>query len=67
MIQVKFGGVPELLAHYGDIKTAAAIFAANPALADDPEALANAAGNGHESFVRLMLRCQRCSPFLRDL
>jgi ankyrin repeat protein len=45
-----------LLAYYGDIQTAAAVFAANPALADDPEALANAAGEGHEAFVRLMLR-----------
>jgi len=45
-----------LLAYSGDIVTAAAVFAANPALADDPEALANAAGEGHEAFVRLMLR-----------
>lgn len=44
-----------LLAYYGDVQTAAAMFAANPALADDPEALANAASGGHESFVRLML------------
>jgi ankyrin repeat protein len=47
-----------LLAHHGDVQTAAAVFAANPALADDPEALSNAAGNGHEVFVRLMLRYQ---------
>jgi ankyrin repeat protein len=47
-----------LLAYYGDIQTAAAVFAANPALADDPEALANAAGEGHDGFVRLMLRYQ---------
>ena len=46
----------ELLAYYGDVKTAAAVFAASPALADDPGALAGAAGNGHEAFVRLMLR-----------
>ena len=45
-----------LLAHYGDVRTAAAVFAANPRLADDPGALASAAGNGHEEFVRLMLR-----------
>jgi ankyrin repeat protein len=45
-----------LLAYHGDIQTAAAVFAANPALADDPEALANAAGEGQEGFVRLMLR-----------
>ena len=47
-----------LLAYYGDVQTAAAVFAANPALADDPEALENAAGEGQESFVRLMLRVQ---------
>ncbi len=46
----------DLLAAYDDLQTAAAVFAANPALAEDPEALANAASNGHESFVRLMLR-----------
>jgi ankyrin repeat protein len=45
-----------LLAYAGDVQTAAAVFAANPDLADDPQALANAAGEGHESFVRLMLR-----------
>jgi ankyrin repeat protein len=48
----------EILAYYGDLRTAAAVFAANPALADDPGALANAAANGNESFVRLMLRHQ---------
>ncbi|MGH9768536.1 MAG: sigma-70 family RNA polymerase sigma factor, partial [Blastocatellia bacterium] len=47
-----------VLAHYGDVQTAAALFATDPALADDPEALKNAAGNGHEEFVRLMLRYQ---------
>jgi ankyrin repeat protein len=51
-----------LLAHYGDVQTAAAVFAANPALADDPEALANAAGGGHEPFVRLLLRCRPDLP-----
>lgn len=45
-----------LLACYNDLQTAAAVFAVNPAHANDPEALANAAGEGHESFVRLMLR-----------
>jgi ankyrin repeat protein len=45
-----------LLAAYGDVQTAAAVFAANPAMADDTEALANAAGNGFEAFARLMLR-----------
>jgi ankyrin repeat protein len=47
-----------LLAYAGDVQTAAAVFAANPRLADDPEALANAAAEGHEPFVRLMLRYQ---------
>ena len=42
-----------LLAHYDDLQTAAAVFAANPALADDPGALGSAAS---EAFVRLMLR-----------
>jgi ankyrin repeat protein len=51
-----------LLAYYGDVQTAAAVFNANPALADDPEALANAAGQGHEAFVRLLLRCQPDLP-----
>ncbi len=45
-----------LLAYYGDVQTAAAVFSANPALADDPEALANAAGEGQDAFVRLLLR-----------
>jgi ankyrin repeat protein len=48
----------ELLAYYGDVQTAAAVFAANPALANDPVALENAAGKGQEAFVRLMLRCE---------
>src|SRR5262249_61535899 len=51
-----------LLAYYGDVRTAAAVFAANPALADDPEALANAAGEGHEAVVRLMLRYEADLP-----
>jgi len=51
-----------LLAYDGDVMTAAAVFAANPALADEPEALANAAGNGQEAFVRLMLRYQPSLP-----
>src|SRR5262249_8785575 len=36
-----------LLAYGGDVQTAAAVFAANPQLADDPDALRNAAGQGH--------------------
>lgn len=51
-----------LLAYYGDVRTAAAMFQANPALADDPEALANAAGEGQEAFVRLLLRYQPDLP-----
>ncbi len=47
-----------LLAYYDDIQTAAAVFAANPALADDTEALAYAAENGNDGFIRLMLRYQ---------
>jgi ankyrin repeat protein len=47
-----------LLAYHGDVQTAAAVFAANPSLADDPDALANAAGEGNEAFVRLLLRYQ---------
>jgi ankyrin repeat protein len=51
-----------LLGYHGDVQTAAAVFAANPALADDPEALTNAAGQGHEAFVRLLLRYQTDLP-----
>lgn len=51
-----------LLAYAGDVHTAAAVFAANPALADDPDALANAAGEGQEAFVRLLLRYQPDLP-----
>ena len=51
-----------LLAYYGDVKTAAAMFAANPELANDPEALSNAAGEGQEAFVRLLLRYQPDLP-----
>jgi ankyrin repeat protein len=48
----------DILSYYGDVETAAAIFAMNPALADDPHALTQAAANGNEAFVRLMLRHQ---------
>ena len=47
-----------ILACYGDVETAAALFASDPALADDPDALASAAGSGDEAFVNLMLRYQ---------
>ncbi len=49
-----------LLAYYNDLQTAAAVFAANPSLADDPEALAGAAQ--HEPFLQLMLRYQPDLP-----
>jgi ankyrin repeat protein len=51
-----------LLAYSGDVQTAAAAFAANPALPNDPEALANAAGQGQEAFVRLLLHYQPDLP-----
>ena len=44
---------PHLLAHDDDLQTAAAVFAADPSLADDPEALGSASSG---AFVRLMLR-----------
>lgn len=49
----------DLLAHYNDLQTAAAVFAANPQLADDPDALGSAAS---EAFVRLVLRYQPDLP-----
>jgi ankyrin repeat protein len=54
-----------LLAHCNDLQTAAAVFAANPALADDTAALGSAAGN--EAFVRLMLRYQPDLPKRRSI
>jgi ankyrin repeat protein len=45
-----------VLACYGDLDTARAVLADDPALADDPEALAAAATSGHEAIVRLMLQ-----------
>ncbi len=47
-----------LLASSGDLQTAAAVFAVSPEVANDPEAMAVAAANGHEALVRLMLRYQ---------
>ncbi len=47
-----------ILAYYGDVLTGAAVFAANPALADNLDAFAHAAEEGQESFLRLMLRYQ---------
>jgi uncharacterized protein len=46
----------DILAYYGDIKTAAAVFAVDPGLADDRGAFGSAPGNDHAGFVRLMLR-----------
>ncbi len=51
-----------MMAYYGDVQTAAAVFAINPKMADDPEALSNAAGEGQEAFVRLLLRYQPDLP-----
>jgi len=51
-----------LLAYDNDLRTAAAVFAANPERANDPDALANAANGGHEGFVRLMLKYQPDLP-----
>jgi ankyrin repeat protein len=45
-----------VLVSYGDLETATAVLAADPALADDPDALAAAARAGHETLVRLLLR-----------
>jgi ankyrin repeat protein len=45
----------DLLAYHGDVMTAAAMLHANPALAEDPDALSNAAAEGREAFVRLLL------------
>jgi ankyrin repeat protein len=53
---------PDLLAYYGDLETARAAFAEDPALADDPEALRNAVGEGHDAFVRLLLEFQPGLP-----
>jgi ankyrin repeat protein len=49
-----------LLAYCNDLQTAAAVFAANPALADNPDALGSAAQ--HDAFLRLMLRYQPDLP-----
>lgn len=54
-----------LLAHCNDLQTAAAVFAANPALADDTDALGSAAS--HEAFLRLMLRYQPDLPKRRSI
>lgn len=48
----------DLLAHYDDIQTAAAVLKVNPALANDASALETAAGQGNDHFVHLMLHYQ---------
>ncbi len=57
---VSYGSVQptQIAAYYGNVDRAAEVFAANPALANDPEALSNAAGEGNEAFVRLLLSYQ---------
>jgi ankyrin repeat protein len=45
-----------VLVSYGDFETASAILAADPSLAEDPEALAAAARVGHEPLVRAILQ-----------
>jgi ankyrin repeat protein len=54
-----------LLAHCNDLQTAAAVFSANPALADNVDALGSAAR--HEGFLRLMLRYQPDLPKRRSV
>jgi ankyrin repeat protein len=54
-----------LLAACNDLQTAAAVFAANPALADNTDALGSAAGN--EDFLRLLLRYQPDLPKRRSV
>lgn len=46
----------DIMAYYGDVRTAAAAFAVKPELANDPNALASAASEGQEGFIRLMLK-----------
>jgi ankyrin repeat protein len=45
-----------VLIAYGDFETATGVLAADPSLADDPDALAAAARAGHEPTIRLMLQ-----------
>ena len=45
-----------ILAYYNDLAAATQLLDADPSLADDAEALTNAAERGHETFVRLLLR-----------
>lgn len=54
----------ELLAYSGDTLVAAAVFEANPEKAKDSIAFSYAVSEGHENFVRLMLRY---CPILAEL
>jgi ankyrin repeat protein len=45
-----------VLAAYGDVDGAARVLDADPSRADDPGALKEAAENGHEAVIRLILR-----------
>jgi ankyrin repeat protein len=54
-----------LLAHCNDLQTAAAVFAANPRVADNEDALGSAAR--HEPFLRLLLRYQPDLPRRRSV
>ena len=47
-----------ILATYGDAETLTALVDANPALANDADALAKAAEHGHDSIVRVLLHHQ---------
>ena len=47
-----------ILAACNDLTRAGALFQSDPTLANDPEALAIAAGKGHENFVRLLIHYQ---------
>jgi ankyrin repeat protein len=62
IVATGIGRSMSVLAEYNDIDAAAARFATNPALANDPAALGSAAEHGHDEFVRLMLRYQPDLP-----
>jgi ankyrin repeat protein len=48
----------QIMSYYGDVAAAEVAFAGDPSLADNPEALSNAASEGNEAFVRLLLQYQ---------
>jgi RNA polymerase sigma factor (sigma-70 family) len=45
----------KILAYYGDVATARPLLEVNPHLADDPESLTQAAEQGRDEFVRMLL------------